>query len=324
MWKNMLEELNQKGIKPRVLIVDDQPINIRILNEVFTDPFDVLMATSGEKALQLAKEQQPDLILLDIIMPAMDGYEVCRRLKADPLTEFIPVIFVTAETEADVEAYGFEIGAVDFISKPINPAIVRARAITHLTLKLYMDNMRNIAWLDGLTGLHNRRRFDELLTQNWLLCRREQRPLALLMLDVDFFKRYNDQYGHLAGDDCLRTIAKILKSALRRPADMAFRYGGEEFACLLPFTDERGAQERASAILEAMQAQQIPHCASEVSPFVTLSIGIAWAIPHEEQGWSQLLQDADTALYQSKSAGRNRITTRHTQMPGDSPAVAAS
>ncbi|MEO3738789.1 diguanylate cyclase [Kosakonia sp. WA-90] len=312
MWKKMLEELNQQGIKPRVLIVDDQPINIRLLNDVFTEQFDVLMATTGEKALALAKEQQPDLILLDIIMPEMDGYEVCRRLKADPLTEFIPVIFVTAETEADVEAYGFEIGAVDFIAKPINPAVVRARAITHLTLKLYMDNMRNIAWLDGLTGLLNRRRFDELLTKNWLLCRREQRPIALLMMDVDFFKRYNDHYGHLAGDDCLRTIASTLKATLHRPADLAFRYGGEEFACLLPFTDEKGAIFCANAILEALKALELPHATSDIGPFVTLSIGIAWTIPTQAGSWTQLLHDADTALYQSKSAGRNRVSSLHT------------
>ncbi|MDN2488207.1 diguanylate cyclase [Kosakonia sacchari] len=308
MWKKMLEEFKQNGIRPRVLIVDDQPINIHILNELFTAYFDVLLATNGEKALSLAKEQKPDLILLDIVMPIMDGYEVCRRLKSDPLTEFIPVIFVTAETEADVEAYGFEIGAVDFISKPINPAIVRARVITHIALKIYMDIMRNNAWLDGLTGLHNRRRFDELLQQNWLLCRREHKPIVLMMIDVDFFKSYNDHYGHLAGDDCLRAIASSFKSTIRRATDTVFRYGGEEFACLLPFTDDEGARECANSMLQSVQKLEIRHDFSKVSKFVTISIGISWVIPINEQGWTQLLLDADKALYESKSNGRNKIT----------------
>ncbi|ACS86888.1 diguanylate cyclase domain-containing protein [Musicola paradisiaca] len=306
MWKNMLEQYGQKGMKPKVLIVDDQPINIRILHEVFTEQFDVLMATSGEKALEQVRTQTPDLILLDIVMPGMDGYEVCRRLKADPLTELIPVIFITSQTEAEVEAYGFEVGAADFISKPINPAVVRARVMTQLTLKLYMDNMRDIAWIDGLTGLANRRRFDEMLPGYWQVCRRERRPIALLMLDVDFFKRYNDSYGHQAGDDCLRQVATAIQQNIRRPMDMCFRYGGEEFACLLPFTDLAGACQRAGAILDTVRQLAIPHRASEISDSITLSIGVDCQIPHREDGWNLLLRNADTALYQGKALGRDR------------------
>ncbi|MEY8709805.1 diguanylate cyclase domain-containing protein [Mangrovibacter phragmitis] len=315
MWNKVLDEYAIRGYKPRILIVDDQPVNIHTLSAVFHGELDIIVATSGEKALHLALKQKPDLILLDIVMPDIDGYEVCRKLKNDPITEWIPIIFVTAETEANVEAYGFEIGAVDFIAKPINPAIVRARVMTQLMLKLYMDNMREVAWLDGLTGLYNRRRFDEMLKQHWLLCRREQRPLAIIMLDVDFFKRFNDNYGHQKGDDCLRAIAIALKGTLRRPMDMVFRYGGEEFTCLLPLTDLAGAQERASAILNAIKALQIPHATSRVSPFVTISIGIACTIPEQEKGEEDLLNHSDQALYQSKSDGRNRITT----WPGDKP-----
>ncbi|UPT56654.1 diguanylate cyclase domain-containing protein [Dickeya zeae] len=306
MWKALLEQYSQKGIRPKVLVVDDQPINIHILNDVLADQFEVLMATNGERALEQARSQKPDLILLDIVMPGMDGYEVCRRLKAEPLTELIPVIFVTSQTETEVEAQGFEVGAVDFISKPINPAIVRARVTTQLTLKLYMDNMRDIAWIDGLTGLHNRRRFDEMLHSYWDQCLREARPVTLLMMDVDFFKRYNDQYGHQAGDECLCRIAMAIKQSLRRPLDMSFRYGGEEFACLLPFTEFDGGCQRAEAILQAVRQLAIPHQASDTAPFVTLSIGVDCQIPTADTSWETLLHNADSALYQSKALGRNR------------------
>ncbi|WP_050570790.1 diguanylate cyclase domain-containing protein [Dickeya zeae] len=306
MWKALLEQYSQKGIRPKVLVVDDQPINIHILNDVLADQFEVLMATNGERALEQARSQKPDLILLDIVMPGMDGYEVCRRLKAEPLTELIPVIFVTSQTETEVEAQGFEVGAVDFISKPVNPAIVRARVTTQLTLKLYMDNMRDIAWIDGLTGLHNRRRFDEMLHSYWDQCLREARPVTLLMMDVDFFKRYNDQYGHQAGDECLYRIAMAIKQNLRRPLDMCFRYGGEEFACLLPFTESGGGCQRAEAILQSVRQLAIPHQASDTAPFVTLSIGVDCQIPTADTGWETLLHNADSALYQSKALGRNR------------------
>ncbi|MGM3161492.1 diguanylate cyclase domain-containing protein [Dickeya undicola] len=309
MWKALLEQYSQKGSRPKVLVVDDQPINIRILNDVLADQFEVLMATNGERALEQARSQKPDLILLDIVMPGMDGYEVCRRLKAEPLTDLIPVIFVTSQTETEVEAQGFEVGAVDFISKPVNPAIVRARVTTQLTLKLYMDNMRDIAWIDGLTGLHNRRRFDEMLHSYWDQCLREARPVALMMMDVDFFKRYNDQYGHQAGDECLYRIAMAIKQSLRRPMDMCFRYGGEEFACLLPFTELDGSCQRAEAILQAVRQLAIPHQASDTAPFVTLSIGVDCQIPTAGTNWETLLHNADSALYQSKALGRNRWTS---------------
>lgn len=309
MWNKVLDEYARRGDKPRILIVDDQPVNIHTLSAVFHGDLDVIVATNGERALHLAFNQKPDLILLDIMMPDIDGYEVCRRLKNDPMTALIPIIFVTAETEADVEAYGFEIGAVDFITKPINPAIVRARVMTQLMLKLYMDNMRDMAWLDGLTGLYNRRRFDEIFRQDWQLCLREQRPMSIIMLDVDFFKRYNDSYGHQKGDDCLRAIAGALQGSLHRPMDRVFRYGGEEFTCLLPLTELRGAKDRADEMLRAIKTLEIPHATSLISPFVTISIGIACCVPQKENGEDDLLNHADQALYQSKSDGRNRITT---------------
>ncbi|MBF8999721.1 diguanylate cyclase domain-containing protein [Vibrio nitrifigilis] len=303
-----LEQFRHDKRRPVLLIVDDQPINIRALNEIFKDEFDVVMATSGGQAIEQARAQQPDIILLDIVMPEMDGYEVCRLLNQDPLTLDIPIIFVTAETEDNVEAHGFEVGAVDFITKPFNPLIVRARVMTHLTLKLQMDIMRDMVLIDGLTGLANRRRFDQALKGDWNLCQREHKPLALLMVDVDYFKRYNDTYGHIAGDECLKLVGKALQSSVRRTSDICCRYGGEEFCCLLPFTDEEGATICANNILQAVRDLNIEHESSDAAKVVTVSIGQAFVVPSAAITAEQLLLYADQALYVSKQHGRNRTS----------------
>ncbi|WP_068712964.1 diguanylate cyclase [Vibrio tritonius] len=305
---HLLQQFIQEGRKPVLLVVDDQPINIRAINEVFKDECDVLMATNGRSALQIAREQRPDLILLDIIMPEMDGYQVCQQLSLDSITADIPVIFVTAETEVNVEARGFEVGAVDFITKPFNPLIVRARVMNHLILKIQMDIMKDMALIDGLTGLPNRRRFDQALLGDWNLCQREQKNVALLMIDVDYFKRYNDSYGHLAGDECLKSIARALQASVRRTSDSSCRYGGEEFACLLPFTDQEGAVLCAENIINEVKNLNIEHKTSDVSSFVTVSIGIAVRTPTLDVQVEQLVKEADEALYTSKQTGRNKFT----------------
>jgi len=227
--------------RPRLLVVDDQPANIQVLYQILSSDYQVFMATSGAQALALCAARQPDLVLLDLIMPDMDGYQVCQRLKEDAVTRDIPVIFITAQTDESAEEMGFDLGAVDFISKPINPRIVKARVKTHLMLKAQSDLLRSWAYLDGLTGVHNRRFFDERVNAEMGRAIRNQTPLSLVMLDVDFFKRFNDHYGHQAGDDCLRRVAGTLKNSLMRGGDHVARYGGEEFVCLLPDTDFAGA-----------------------------------------------------------------------------------
>ena len=222
--------------RPRLLVVDDQPINIQVMHQIFASKYQVFMATSGQQALDFCHKTPPDLVLLDVVMPGMDGFEVCQALKGEPSTRDIPVIFVTAHTDAAQETRGLDVGAVDFISKPVNPAVVRARVKTQLTLKFQSDLMRKLVFLDGLTGVFNRRYFDQQLAVEVARSSRAKSPLALIMLDVDFFKRFNDHYGHQAGDDCLREIAATLKESLRRPADLVARYGGEEFVCILPDT----------------------------------------------------------------------------------------
>jgi diguanylate cyclase (GGDEF)-like protein len=298
--------LNGTRSKPKLLVVDDQPINIQVMYQIFSADFQVFMATSGAQALALCKDNPPDLVLLDIVMPGMDGFEVCTRLKADETTRNIPVIFVTAYTDAVQETRGLDIGAVDFISKPVNPAVVRARVKTHITLKLQSDVMRRLVFLDGLTGVYNRRYFDRQLAMEMARSVRNQSPLALIMLDVDFFKRYNDHYGHLAGDDCLRQIATTLKDGLRRPADLVARYGGEEFACILPETEFNDAMALACELELRIREKKIPHAHSDAAPVVTISLGVSGRGGDTPGDASALLAQADAQLYQAKNAGRGR------------------
>lgn len=292
--------------KPKLLVVDDQPINIQVMHQIFAADFQVFMATNGAQALALCKDNPPDLMLLDVVMPGMDGFEVCAQLKADATTRNIPVIFVTAHTDAAQETRGLEVGAVDFISKPVNPAVVRARVKTHLTLKFQSDVMRKLVFLDGLTGVYNRRYFDQQLAMEMARAVRNQSPLSLIMLDVDFFKRFNDHYGHQAGDDCLRQIANTLKSSLRRPADLVARYGGEEFACILPETEFNDAMAIAHELEQRVRQQAIAHADSAAAPVVTISLGVAGRHASTSADADALLAAADAQLYKAKNAGRGR------------------
>ncbi|MBI3349450.1 MAG: diguanylate cyclase [Burkholderiales bacterium] len=289
------------GRRPRLLIVDDQPVNIQALHRVFAADCQVLMATAGERALQLCRERQPDLVLLDVQMPGMDGHELCAQLKADPLLRGIAVIFVTAQDTPDEETRALDAGAADFITKPFNPTVVRARVRTQLTLKAQADLLRELAFIDGLTGVHNRRHFDERFAAETRRALRTRSPLAVLMADVDHFKRYNDQCGHLAGDDCLRRVAATLRACLRRPTDLLARYGGEEFVCLLPDTDLAGAIGVAQGMEDAVRGLGLPH--PGVDGIVTISVGVA-----AEGEVTGLVEAADRALYLAKAAGRGRVS----------------
>lgn len=292
--------------RPRLLVVDDQPVNVQALYQVFSSDHQVLMATSGAQALSLCASKQPDLVLLDVLMPGMDGYEVCQRLKADDATRDIPVIFVTAHNDEAAETRGLDAGAVDFISKPINPRIVRARVKTHLTLKIQSDLLRHWVYTDGLTGVNNRRCLDERLATEWGRAARNGSALGVVMMDVDFFKRYNDRYGHQAGDECLRRVAAALKAGLKRPADMVARYGGEEFVCLLPDTDLDGAMQLAAQLGQDVFALQIPHADSSVVPVVTVSLGVCSTRECAKTTAAELLRGADAQLYAAKSGGRHQ------------------
>lgn len=295
--------------KPRVLIVDDTPANLHVLAEALSGEHEVLIANNGERGLALANREnlKPHLILLDVMMPGLSGFDVCRRLKENEATRDIPVIFVTARDGLDDEARGLTLGAVDYVAKPIHLPIALARIRNHIALKIKADLLDRYANLDGLTDIPNRRRFDEALNNEWRRAVREQRPISLLLADVDHFKQYNDNYGHGEGDACLRRIALALREVLSRPGDLAARYGGEEFAGVLPATDLDGALGLCEELRLKVAGLAIPHRQNPPAGVVTISIGCVTAWPRRELAARKLLDIADTMLYEAKAAGRDRV-----------------
>lgn len=291
----------------KLLIVDDEKQNRALLTELLQGEHRIILAKDGKQALELAREHNPDLILLDVLMPEMDGYRVIRELNNDDQTRNIPVIFITALDSAGDEERGLELGAVDYISKPFNPAIVRVRIRNHLQSVHQRRLLEQMAMLDSLTGIPNRRRFNEVLEQEWRRCMRDGVPLSLIVVDVDHFKAFNDTYGHAAGDEVLRRVASTLQTSLRRPGDFVSRYGGEEFVMLLPGIDSEGARILSEHTRADIEGEQIPHAVSEVAPWITISLGGATRIPQENGESSELFRLADTYLYEAKHTGRNRV-----------------
>ena len=300
---------NDIALKGRILIVDDAMENIQILHQALQDEHDVLFAMNGAKALHIAQHQLPDLILLDAVMPDMDGYAVCAALRASAATRDIPIIFVTALKTPEDETRALDAGAADFISKPVNAAVVRARVRTQLTVKRQSDALRELTLTDGLTGVSNRRAFDEKLQGEWRRCARAQVPMALILVDIDHFKLYNDYYGHQAGDACLQQVGAAMRRAAMRPQDMVARYGGEEFAILLPHEDVGGAEAVAHKVLDEIAALCILHQRSTAGPHMTVSMGVASMTPSDKVDPGQLIKAADALLYDAKASGRNRFLT---------------
>ncbi|MGD9823382.1 response regulator, partial [Desulfobacter sp.] len=294
--------------KQTILIVDDQPTNIHILAEALQPKYEIIAATNGLLALELARQDdQPDLILLDIMMPGIDGYEVCRRLKKSENTKDISIIFVTSHTASKKEEFGLNLGAADYISKPYSLPIVLARVRNHLRMKLKTDLLENLAALDGLTGIPNRRRFDTTLNAEWKRAVRGGGPLSMIMLDIDHFKQFNDKYGHGSGDECLRQVATALAECVSRPGDLIARYGGEEFVAILPHADAAGTRFIAERLVTAVADLKIPHAYSDVADHITISAGAATISPGRDTTVDTLLQKADQMLYKAKAEGRNRV-----------------
>ncbi len=307
---------------PAVLIVDDDPVTVRLLARTVADFASTRFAMDGETALEMIAEEAPDLVLLDAQMPGMSGFEVCRRIKSDERFSNLPVVFVTGLDSAEVEEQGLEIGAADFIAKPIRPAIVAARVRTQLRLKIAMDRLNDLASRDALTGVANRRVFEETLARQWRAAQRGGEPLSLLMIDIDHFKRYNDSYGHVAGDRCLNQVVDALSVCVNRPNDLLARYGGEEFVAILPATDEIGAVQVAERLVHAVDALAIVHAGAARDGHVTISVGVSCYRPPtsgrsgrhagaSEGGadvhWECLVTSADQALYRAKDGGRGRV-----------------
>ena len=297
----------------RILIVDDDPVMVRVLARILAPMGEILFATDGESALRMVRERSPDAVLLDVEMPGMSGFEVCRAIKADPLNADLPILFVSGHTDIETETKGLEAGAVDYIMKPPSPPIVRARMRTQLILRERTRQLLRLASIDGLTGLANRRSFDETLDQEWRRARRNHTPLSLALIDIDYFKRYNDHYGHQAGDDCLKSVAAALGHAAERPGELVARYGGEEFAVILPLCDSPTARGLAEKMRRRIAELASPHAGSLIGSHLTISCGVATvmmapgdasaSLPDE----AALIAAADQALYAAKEAGRDQV-----------------
>lgn len=291
-----------------ILIVDDSRLNLQILKDILGIDHQIYCATSGKEALTIIISKRVDLILLDVIMPEMDGFEVCRIIKSNPQTKNIPVIFVSYMGEVEDQAKGLEIGAIDFITKPVNPSIIKARVKNHLELKRYRDILEELSMIDGLTGISNRRYLDEVLEKEWRRAVRTGDTLAVVLIDIDFFKKYNDYYGHVAGDECLRKVANSLKNSVKRAGELVARYGGEEFAVVLPSVSKEDALKLGEILRQNVESLNILHAQSEVSPYVTISVGVAAIRPNRESLSANLFSKADKALYQAKEKGRNMVS----------------
>lgn len=298
-----------------VLIIDDDPGVIVSLGKALRGLAHTVFSTSGKDALERVRAlSPPNLILLDMNLPDISGLSVCKTLKANPITTDIPVIFITSNIETGFEEMVFEAGAADYIAKPLNPRVVSARVKTQLGFRQALAQLREIATHDGLTGLHNRRCFDERFKQEWQRARRTGGTLALLIIDIDDFKKYNDHFGHLQGDVCLRTVANLLLENSQRSSDFVARYGGEEFVVLLPDTSEEGALSVAQALIAAIQQANIVHAPNASHPVVTISIGCSVNSPArssaEHLDVNAIFEIADSALYEAKHLGRNRVVVK--------------
>lgn len=292
-----------------LLVVDSLPTSVQVLYQIFNDDYDITLATSGKQALEHCLATPPDLVLLSNMMPDMSGQEICHRLKSNNVTADIPIIFLTPQSNPTDETLALEAGGGDFISEPVNPPVVRARVKTHLTLKSQSDLFVRLALVDEVTGVANRRYFEQALQTEWRHCRRKNSPLALMMIDVDYFSRFNEIYGVEQGDACLQNIGAKLKRDLRRPHDLIARYTSASFACLLPETDLAGAKVKAESFRTLVEKMNISHESSGASSIITLSIGIAARIPEDAITADDLMSEANLALYDAKANGRNCVCT---------------
>ncbi len=320
----------------KILIVDDRLENLLTLESLLDAPdIDPIRATSGIEALGLTLDHDFALVLLDVQMPGMDGYEVAELMRGNKKTKHIPIIFITADFRGEAQVFkGYESGAVDYLFKPLDEMVFqgkvgvfielfRQREALHqktreLDRKLVEleevqqqleetnERLRLLSTTDGLTGLLNKRQFDAIFDEEWMRSVRNKSPLSLLTLDIDDFKSYNDTYGHMAGDDCLKKVAFTLSEVARRYADKVARVGGEEFTVLLPDTEVEGAQYVAEMLREAIFELAIPHVGSRIADCVTTSIGVSTLIPGREDAKRALLEAADVGLYRAKEKGRNR------------------
>lgn len=301
----------------KVLIADDSKSNQLLFKTyIENEGHEVVSAFDGAEAVRLFKQEIPDLVLLDVVMPVMDGYDAATRIKklCEKRNLWIPIIFLSAMISDEDVVKGIEAGGDDYLTKPVSETVLNAKLkamqrIAQMREELERANqkLKDLAELDGLTGISNRRHFDYILSKECRLARRSKEPISLIMADIDFFKPFNDNYGHQAGDDCLKLVAKALMPLVSRAGDLIARYGGEEFVVVLANTDRDGALAVAEKIRQAVEALEIEHEFSGVSRFVTMSMGVAVETATENIQPAELIEMADKKLYQAKKAGRNKV-----------------
>lgn len=295
------------SFRQKVLIVDDEGANRTAMTDLLQDRYELIPAGNGEHALEKALQHTPDLILLDVDMPGMSGHDVLKELKNNDETRDIAVLFITALDDIAADDKGLSLGAQDYVTKPFHPGIFRNRVRNTLDVVQQRRLLEELTNLDGLTQVYNRRKFDEALSAEWRRCGRNGAPLSLCLMDVDFFKPYNDNYGHAEGDEVLRTVARVIFDNLKRPGDFVARYGGEEFVMIFPETDTAGAFILADRIRTKVEELAIPHAYSSVSDRVTISGGVASLVPMYPKEENDLINDADALLNKAKENGRNQI-----------------
>ena len=294
--------------KPTILVVDDMTTTLLLIHDLLKDTYEVKIAKSGTKALEILESPNDiDLILLDIEMPDINGYDVCKRIKNNETIKNIPIIFITGRTSQEDEEYGLNLGAIDYITKPFNKAIVKLRIKNYLDLKIKNDMLEKLSMYDGLTNIRNRRFFDETFEKTFSEIKRDKKSLAVLMIDIDFFKPYNDNYGHGQGDETLRKVAKALEKTIKRPSDFVARYGGEEFVILLKDINKDGVEAVANNLLNAVRELKITHEFSKIENYVTISIGASFYNSSSDITKLELLLKADETLYSVKNSGRNNF-----------------
>ena len=294
--------------KPTILVVDDMTTTLLLIHDLLKDTYEVKIAKSGTKALEILNAPNDiDLILLDVEMPDINGYEVCKILKNNETIKNIPIIFITGRTSQEDEEYGLNLGAIDYITKPFNKAIVKLRIKNYLNLKIKNDMLEKLSMYDGLTNIRNRRYFDETFEKTFSEIKRDKKSLAVLMIDIDFFKPYNDNYGHGQGDETLRKVAKALEKTIKRASDFVARYGGEEFVILLKDINKDGVEAVANNLLNAVRELKITHEFSKIEKYVTVSIGASFYNSSSVITKLELLLNADETLYSVKNSGRNNF-----------------
>ncbi|MCL2565594.1 MAG: diguanylate cyclase [Defluviitaleaceae bacterium] len=301
-------ERRENITKNSILVVEDDKLIALELTNILTPKYIVYLSRNGADAIELAKELKPDIILLDVVMPGMSGFDVIATLKGIRETSDIPIIFVTGLSNAKDEEKGLVLGAADYIQKPFTPSIVKLRVRNQVKIINQMRLIQHLSITDTLTNTANRRQFNTWLDQEWKRAVRHKSPLSLLMLDIDHFKVYNDNFGHLQGDTVLQVIANTIKKELKRPLDLVARWGGEEFAILLPDTHMAGACKVAEDIRASIEKHIIMF--EEKTPTrVTASIGINCIVPEHHSFIERFVSDADKSLYRAKETGRNRVVT---------------